>query len=74
MIRYGICARSIFLEERIKRGYSLRMISKAAGLTPAVLCRLENGGCITPTTAKKICSVLQCDFDSLFEIRKEAVS
>jgi DNA-binding XRE family transcriptional regulator len=71
---YNVVANSNFRENRIKCGYSIRKISKAAGLTPAVICRLENGGAILPSTANRICSVFQCSFDDLFEIRKVDVS
>ena len=71
MKNIGVYSKASFKETRIKSGFSLRSISKAAGLTPAVLCRLEKGGAILPSTARKVCEVMKCEFDELFEIKQE---
>lgn len=57
---------------RIKKGMSIRALSKAAGLSSATVFKIENEGTIpAPLTAKKICDALNAEFDQLFEITSE---
>lgn len=54
---------------RIKKGMSLRLLSKAAGLSSATVFKIENGEYAPlPSTAKKICDALEIRFDDIFEI------
>lgn len=54
---------------RIKKGMSIRALSKNSGLSTATICKAENGNAFPmPMTAKKICDALGADFDDLFEI------
>lgn len=56
-------------EARVKNGLSLRALSKAAGLSPATVFKIEKDGVPpNPSTAKKICDALGVEFGYLFEL------
>ena len=52
-------------------GYTGVALSRAAGITPSHISQLINGRrqTVLPTTAKRICDALGCNFDDVFEIR-----
>lgn len=56
-------------DERIRRGKSMRELSKASGLSTAAISNIERGkGPIRPLSAQKICNGLGVEFDALFEL------
>ena len=57
-------------EERIKRGKSMRELSKLSGLSTAAISSIERGkgSSVRPLSAQKICDGLGVEFDSLFEV------
>lgn len=58
-----------FNQELIKRGFSKRGFARSIGVSEATLIQISNGKqSPRPETAKKICSALDVEFDSIFEI------
>lgn len=63
-----IIAKQIFREYRLKHGYSIKLLAKEAGTSYRMVYRLETGHSVYPTSAKKICTALKCEFDDVFQI------
>lgn len=54
---------------RMKKGYSLRKLSKIAQVDYSTINKLENGKQkTTPETAKKICDALGVTFEDMFVV------
>lgn len=64
-----IFAKNELKEVRMKRGFSLRSLAAAAGVSYSSLSHIENCCPLSPTTAQKICTALSANFDDLFELR-----
>ena len=61
-----------FTRTRIKQGYSQRQLARETGLSSPFLSQLENRKRnIGPDAAKKICSALGVEFESVFEVLLE---
>jgi len=57
---------------RVKKGFSIRGLGQASGLSVATVFKIENDLSVPlPATAKKLCDALDCNFDDLFEIAKK---
>ena len=56
---------------RVKAGYSMRALASAAGVAYRSVFHAEHGGAVTPKNARKLCEVLELDFDDLFLIVEE---
>ncbi len=60
-------------EARVKKGFSIRGLGQASGLSAATVFKIENDVSVPlPSTAKKICDALNCKFEDLFEIAKKS--
>ncbi|NPV71133.1 MAG: helix-turn-helix transcriptional regulator [Firmicutes bacterium] len=58
-------------ETRIRAGLSQRALAKKCGLSGAYLSQLERSQrAPSPQVARRLCDVLQAEFDTLFEIRE----
>lgn len=57
-------------DERIRRGKSMRELSKLSGLSTAAISSIERGksSSVRPLSAQKICDGLGVEFDALFEL------
>lgn len=56
-----------FKERRLKRGYSQKSLSEAAGLNDTYLSQIENGRIsISPSMAKRLLEKLEAEFDDIF--------
>ncbi|WP_339233912.1 helix-turn-helix transcriptional regulator [Oceanobacillus sp. FSL W7-1281] len=56
-----------FTSTRIKKGFSQRGLGRAANLSGALINQIEsNDRNPSPESAKKICDVLQVNFDDIF--------
>ena len=56
----------------IKRGFSGAGLAQAAKLTQAHIVNILRGRVSPrPSTAKKLCDALGCEFDDIFEIKAE---
>ena len=55
---------------RLKKGYSMRKLSRVADIDVLTVHRIETQKTkyVTPNTANKICNALGVEFDDLFEI------
>lgn len=61
-----------FTLARIKYGCSQRQLARETGLSSAFLSQLENHKRnIRPDAAKKLCTVLGVEFESIFEVLME---
>ncbi len=58
----------VLMEKRIKTGLSKSDLARNAEMNHSVICRVENGGSISPKSAKAICEALGEEFETLFEI------
>lgn len=56
---------------RVKSGLSTRRLAQIAKVNPSTINLIENGKRNpTPQTARKICTALACEFDSIFYIKE----
>lgn len=61
-----------FEKALIKNGFSKRAFSQKVGLSYFMIFQISKGNRNpSPSTAQKICSILNMDFDDLFYIEKE---
>jgi DNA-binding Xre family transcriptional regulator len=66
-----IVAKSNFTDQRLRRGLSIELLSRKAHVSPRTVFRAEHKKPIYPKIAGKICTALECEFDDVFEIRKD---
>lgn len=56
---------------RIKKGLSTKQLAKKASLNALTILNIENGSSTpNPSTAAKICTALEAEFDELFELKE----
>jgi len=61
--------RDLLADRMIREGFTGAGLARAVRLTQGYVCQVVNGKrTILPPTAKKICDVLGCEFDDVFEI------
>ena len=66
-----IIAKPGFRQRLARCGHSLRSAAQAAGLARESATRLAHGRPVRASTARKLCEVLELDFDDLFLIVEE---
>lgn len=58
-------------EARLRAGMTQKMLADALGMSRAFVAALElRGRSPSAVTAKKITRILKCEFDDLFEVRR----
>ncbi len=69
-MRSIIAKTDMLVEDRIKKGFSMRKLSRAADIDVITIHRIETKKTqkVSISTAKKICTALGVAFDDLFEI------
>lgn len=65
-----IRAKTIFSDLRIKKGFSQTNLAIEMGVNPSVIFRLEKSKNVRPSTAKRVCEVMNEEFDTLFIIEE----
>lgn len=66
-----ILARKELRGHRIKAGFSIELLAREVGVSPATISYIEHRKRNpSPANAKKICEVLRQPFDALFELKE----
>jgi DNA-binding Xre family transcriptional regulator len=65
-----IAKSDVLNQDRIKKGFSMRRLSKEADIDVVTIHRIETHKTkrVSISTAKKICTALKAEFDELFEL------
>ena len=59
--------REVFLKTRVSKGLSQRELADLAGLSHSYICLIERSNkSVSPSTAKRLCDVLEKELDELF--------
>jgi DNA-binding Xre family transcriptional regulator len=66
-----IVAKNNFADQRLKHGLSMELLSEKADVALLTVFLAEHRSPIYPKTAGKLCAALNCNFDDIFEIRKD---
>jgi len=58
-------------ERMAKAGFTGAGLARATKITQGYMCQIVNGKrSVLPPTAKKLCDALSCEFDDVFEIKR----
>lgn len=60
----------VIAELRIKKGLSRERLAKVAGIAEQTINRVEEGCSLRPSTARKIQSALETDFETIYTLEK----
>lgn len=67
-----IVAKEVANSTRIKKGYSISKLAREIKMTRVTVQNIFNNNAkTTPETAKKICDVLDVEFDEIFKIQED---